>query len=294
MLKVTLEQWRMFKAVVDHGGFNQAAKHIHKSQSSIHTAVKNIENAVNVSLFSISGKKTELTSDGKLILRRAEFLLDEANKIEEIAKSLARGVESNLRISIDEIFPHDLIYKALGEVSARYPHLRIDLVDNVLGGGIEQLEQKKVDIAISPLSRQKGVCEDLCQIEFIAVACPEHSLHHQSQTLTLESLKSARQIVVRDSALAQSQSQGWLLAEQRWTVSHIRNSIDLVCQGFGFAWLPLSLIENELGSDLLRALPLQNGARRQTKLHLLFDDPALLGPAATLFVDKARELTSQG
>ena len=50
MLRITLEQWRMFRAVVDHGGFNQAAQKIHKSQSSIHNAVSKIEASLNVKL----------------------------------------------------------------------------------------------------------------------------------------------------------------------------------------------------------------------------------------------------
>ena len=32
MAKATLEQWRMFKAVVDHGGFAGASAAVHKSQ----------------------------------------------------------------------------------------------------------------------------------------------------------------------------------------------------------------------------------------------------------------------
>ena len=43
MLRITLEQWRMFLAVVEHGGFNQASEAVFKSQSSIHHAVKKIE-----------------------------------------------------------------------------------------------------------------------------------------------------------------------------------------------------------------------------------------------------------
>ena len=46
MLKATLEQWRMFKAVVDAGGFNQAAQLVHKSQSSVHHAVQKLETAL--------------------------------------------------------------------------------------------------------------------------------------------------------------------------------------------------------------------------------------------------------
>ncbi len=33
--RVTLDQWRTLQAVVDHGGFAQAAEALHRSQSSI-------------------------------------------------------------------------------------------------------------------------------------------------------------------------------------------------------------------------------------------------------------------
>lgn len=40
MLKSTLEQWRMFKAVVDAGGFNQAAAEVHKVNQAFTTQYK--------------------------------------------------------------------------------------------------------------------------------------------------------------------------------------------------------------------------------------------------------------
>ena len=43
MSKITLEQWKMFAAVVDYGGFAQAAKAIHKSQSTINYAVNKLQ-----------------------------------------------------------------------------------------------------------------------------------------------------------------------------------------------------------------------------------------------------------
>src|SRR5690554_7618035 len=80
MLRVTLEQWRMFRAVVQYGGFNQASQGIHKSQSSIHNAVGKIESSLNVKLFEIEGRRTILTEAGELMLKRANFLLDEADR----------------------------------------------------------------------------------------------------------------------------------------------------------------------------------------------------------------------
>ena len=70
MAKSTLEQWRMFKAVADHGGFMQAAQQVHKSQSSIHHAVNKMEEQLGVNLFEVDGRKTVLTHAGKLLLRR--------------------------------------------------------------------------------------------------------------------------------------------------------------------------------------------------------------------------------
>lgn len=68
MLRVTLEQWRMFQAVVTYGGFNQAAQGIYKSQSSIHNAVQKIETTLGVALFKVEGRKTLMTQAGELML----------------------------------------------------------------------------------------------------------------------------------------------------------------------------------------------------------------------------------
>ena len=136
MLRITLEQWRMFRAVVEFGGFNQASQGIHKSQSSIHNAVGKIESALDVKLFSIQGRKTVLTEAGEMMLRRANYLLDEAAKVEAIGQTLGEGIESKLRIAVDAIFPQQLLYKVLNDTSSQYPQLRIELHESVLMGAM--------------------------------------------------------------------------------------------------------------------------------------------------------------
>ena len=177
MLRITLEQWRMFRAVVEFGGFNQASQGIHKSQSSIHNAVGKIESALDVKLFSIQGRKTVLTEAGEMMLRRANYLLDEAAKVEAIGQTLGEGIESKLRIAVDAIFPQQLLYKVLNDTSSQYPQLRIELHESVLMGGNELLENDQVDIAITGFPIAASFHEELCDIEFIAVAHPDHPLH---------------------------------------------------------------------------------------------------------------------
>ena len=288
MLRITLEQWRMFKAVVEYGGFNQAAQGVHKSQSSIHNSVHKIESALGVKLFQVKGRKTLLTESGELMLRRANYLLDEAAKIEAIGVNLAEGVETRLRIAIDEVFPQTLLYRVLDAVSAQYPYLRIELMESVLRGATQLLENAEVDLAVSPFINATLFSEELCLIDFIAVSSPQHALQQSDHPITFEELRSHRQIVVRDSALGKRKDEGWLGADQRWTVSHMRTSIDMIVNGFGYAWLPIPLIENELKEGKLKPLDLVSGQKRTAQLHLIFADGDQLGPAARAFLGELR------
>lgn len=287
MLRATLEQWRMFKCVVDYGGFNQASQAIHKSQSSIHHAVQKLENSLGVKLLEVKGRKAFLTSAGEMMLRRANYLLDEAAKLEAIADGLKVGTETYLKIAVDEIFPRELLYKVLDTVSAEFPLLRIELMESVLTGGKELLEKNQVDIAITPMPIDNGFAEELCVIDFVAVASPEHDLHNKD-VVTYEDLKSCRQIVVRDSAVGASENRGWLGSNQRWTVSHLDTSIDMISKGFGFAWLPLPLIADKLQNQTLKQLPLEHGVNRTGPLFLVFKDGDKLGPAARSFLGELR------
>ncbi len=288
MPKATLEQWRMFKAVVDAGGFNQASTVVHKSQSSVHHAVNKLEQALGVPLFDNDGRKIKLTEEGKLLLSRATWLLEEAKKLESVAHGLQHGVESQLRIAVDLIFPANILNKVLNAVSVKYPFLRIELMESVLSGANSLLNSGQVDLAISPFPHPDGFTEELCNVNFVAVASPDHPLHQQSTSLSIKDLKAHRQIVIRDSSSERKTDSGWLGAEQRWTVSHISTSIEMIKNGFGFAWLPEKMVSPHLAEGRLAKLPLKEGSSRKATLYLCFEDGEQLGPAAREFIGTLR------
>lgn len=281
----------MFRAVVDYGGFNQAAEAVHKSQSSIHSAVGKIEQSLGLKLLEVQGRKTVLTKAGEMMLRRANYLLEEAAKLEAVGHTLADGIETRLRIAVDEIFPHKPLYQVLENTSAQFPQLNIDLVESVLTGADELLEDAKVDLAISPFARANDFSEELCQVDFVAVAHPEHALNAIGRELQLEDLKAHRQIVIRDSAVSRNTDSGWLGANQRWTVSHVRTSIDMISNGLGFAWLPKHSVTDKIAQGQLKPLNLSHGGSRQVQLYLVFTDGDRLGPAARTFIGELRQLS---
>jgi len=179
----------------------------------------------------------------------------------------------------------------LAAVSNEYPLIRIELLETILTGANELLSQGKAEIALSPFTLPNNLSEDICQVEFIAVAGAEHPLNLPERLLTLEELKTCRQIVLRDSALEQKKDVGWLGSEQRWTVSHVATSIELLRKNLGFAWLPRTAVQPYLDDGSLKRLQLPRGGNRTSTFYLNFNDADTLGPVARTFIGHLRFLT---
>ncbi|NTS76840.1 LysR family transcriptional regulator [Catenovulum sp. SM1970] len=278
-MRTTLEQWRMLKAVIDHGGFAHASEAIYKSQSSINTAVHKLQDTLGVRLLEVQGRKAVLTEQGKLLLRRAEMLIADAEKIEDVAASLGQGVEAEIRIAVDMAYPDNKLHHALTQLSERYPQTSIELFETVLGGSNEMLKKDEVAIAIATHIDEDIETTRLCTVEFLCVAAPNHPLF-DLESVSYQDLKRYRQIVVRDSASNREINAGWLGAEQRWTVDNILTSLRLLKKGLGYANIPMHLAEDEIAAGRLKVLNIRDKNESKGDLVLACKDTELLGPAA--------------
>ena len=54
---ISLEQWRALVAVVEAGGYAQAAEALHKSQSAVSYAVQKIETQLALKVFELQGRR---------------------------------------------------------------------------------------------------------------------------------------------------------------------------------------------------------------------------------------------
>ena len=275
----TLEQWRMLAAVVDGGGFAQAAERLCKSQSAVSHGVKQLQEAVGLPLLELRGRRSVLTPAGETLLRRARYLLEEAGALQRLAGTLARGWSPQVSLSVDVIFPYERLFDALEAFGRQSPETRVELLESVLSGGSEALLQRQVDLAIVGRVPPGFLGEPLMQLNFVCVARPDHPLHYLGRAVELEDLRPHQQVVVRDSGLRQRVDAGWLGAERRLTVSHTNTSVQALRRGLGFAWLPWEKIQPELAAGELLPLPLAEGASRVVELYLVYADRSGAGPA---------------
>jgi DNA-binding transcriptional LysR family regulator len=286
--RISLEQWRSLVAVVDAGGYAQAALVLHKSQSAVTYAVQKVETLLGVKVFEVVGRKAQLTPTGEVLYRRAKALLEEAGALEGAAGSLAAGWEPELRLAVEIIFPTWLLLQCFARFAEERPQTRVELYETVLSGTEEALLQRKVDLAICSQVPPGFAGDPLMRLRFIAAAHPEHPLHQLGRELTLHDLRKHRHLIIRDTG-SQRRSGSWLGAEQSWTVSHKATSIHAAGMGLGFAWFPEETVRDELERGVLKPLPMREGAERWGNLYLVFADRDYVGPGSLRLAEVIRE-----
>ncbi len=290
---ISLEQWRSLIAVVDAGGYAQAAERLHKSQSAVTYAVQKIESLLGVKAFEIQGRKAQLTSTGALLYRRALALVQEASELERAAKTLSAGWEAEIGIAAEVLFPPWLLLDCLQQFGTESPHTRIEVLESVMGGTPEALLNGSADIAISPRMPPGFAGDLLLRMPVLPVAHPDHPLHQLGKQVSVRDLKKHRHITVRDSGSQRDRRAVSIEVEQRWTVSNMATSIEALCLGHGFAWMPAERIRHELESGQLKALPLREGKERWIDLYLIIADPEFAGPGVQRLAEIIRQTTSR-
>jgi DNA-binding transcriptional LysR family regulator len=290
---VTLDHWRSLVAVVDEGGYAPAAEALGKSQSTVSHSIQRLEQFLGTAVLKIEGRRAVLTPLGEKALRRARLLLDEASDIERMARTLASGVEAEIHIAVDAIFPNQVLLPALASFAEAYPDTRIELVESIISGATDLVRHGRVQLAITPHVPTGWLGDHLARLEFACVASPDHPLHQMGRDITDRDLRKFRQVVVRDSGERRDSDVAWLVSERRLTVSTMSTRIQALCQGLGFAWSPLLKIQRELKQGLLKPLPLEHGSRQYADLYMIITDAEGAGPATRALADMIRKQVEQ-
>ena len=287
--KVTLEQWRALLAVIDAGGYAKAAELLNKSQSAVSYSIAQLESALGVKVFQLQGRRAVASPAGELLYRRARQLLEQAERLEKSAGCLSIKVEPLVKIAADLIIPPIRVLQCLEIFSKDFPDTRVEIFESVLSGTEDALLQRQVDLAIGGRVPTGFMGEKLITVTMHGVSSPDHPLQKLGRPINYEDMRQHRQIIVRDSGQYRRRTEGWQEADQRWTVSHIKTSLDAIRMGLGYAWLPDAYTHEDVEAGRLKYLPVEVGAIREVPTYLTFADNEFAGPATRKLADVLKE-----
>src|ERR1700731_4594675 len=176
---LTLDQIRLFLAVADTGSFSKAAKGLHRAQSAVTYGIQKLEAQFGIPLFDRTAYRPALTEAGRALLSRARRIAEETNAFRDTARSLASGLEAELTIVLDSMFPMRAVVEALRAFTAKFPTVTPRIYVQSLGAAAELVLDGTCMIGLLPLYFSDMALLKrfpLLTVDLIPVVAPDHPL----------------------------------------------------------------------------------------------------------------------
>ncbi len=248
-MNLTLHQLECFDAVVTEGTFQAAAEKLRRTQPSVSTAVKNLEDQLGLALLDRGGYRVALTEAGRSFHQRARVFLHDLRGLKNHAAQLATGEESELSVVIGDLCPLPQTLALLRRFFDDCPGTRLHLHFEAIAGPWERLFDGEADLILHHVNKADPRFEfmDLFTVRVVPVVAPGFLRFPISRSITPEQMRDYVQCVIRDTS-RHSPPQDYFLVEgaRSWTVSDQLMKRELILQGMGWGHMPKFLIEQDL------------------------------------------------
>jgi LysR family transcriptional regulator, low CO2-responsive transcriptional regulator len=143
-----LRQLRAFVAVADEGSFTLAAKKLFLTQSAISHSMRALEDSLECRLLERLGKKTILTEEGGVFLRRCRRVLGELEMAGRELDGLKRWGQSRIRIGAPHSLCQFLLPTVIREFRDCFPRCEPSIEADETGVLLERLAEHELDLVL--------------------------------------------------------------------------------------------------------------------------------------------------
>ena len=278
----TLDQLRIFLAVVDEGSFNRAARRMGRAISAISYGVAQLEAQLGVSLFDREGsRRPVLTREGEALVPDARVVVADVDGLLARVRGLGQGLEAELSLVVDVMVPGDVLARVLREFQQTFPTVPLRLHVEALGGVAALLLDGRASIGIAgpAIVELPGLSREVIgSVELVPVAAPGHPLARAHVTPG----ESARhlQLVLTDRSPLSEGREFSVVSPNTWRLADLGAKHDLLREGIGWGNMPRHAVEGDLKAGRLVVLDLPERPGIDYRLHALWRTDCPPGPAA--------------
>lgn len=168
---------RTFVAIAETRSFTKAAQAVNLTQSAVSLHVKRLEEQVGRRLLARNAHHLTLTEEGEVLLSYARRILALHEEAESrLGTRQPRGL---IRLGAPEYFNPQTLASLLGQFTARYPAVRLQVEMGIGPDVAAQFDKGALDLAI--VNRELGVGDGvvLCREHRVWAAAPSMQLNRQ-------------------------------------------------------------------------------------------------------------------
>ena len=278
-MRYSPEALTAFVEAVACGSFSAAARRLRKSQSTLSTAISNLEADLGVALFDRATRHPTLTPQGEQVLSYVKAILAASDRLDELAISLADETDARLTFVLSDTLHPDVLEDLLQQFDRRFPHTEFECLIGEDEDVIDLLQKERAQVGLIE-ARDSYPTEIGCtrlplQTAMAIYVAPAHPLAAQGR-VTWDELHSWRELRL-STFLASSLEPA---KGQVWSAQNYLLLLSMTVQGLGWCILPCALVEEFAGSGTLVALNIP-GWPRAISVDLLWNKKAPPGKAGS-------------
>ncbi|SEL64378.1 transcriptional regulator, LysR family [Colwellia chukchiensis] len=292
---ISLKQLHYALAVQKTLHFKKAAQACHISQSALSTAISELEQQLDCTIFERNNKQVLVTEQGALILAKAKNVKLAVDELQQVAQLHKQVFSSAMTLGVIPTIGPYLLPKVLPAVREQYPNFKLKIVEAQSQALVEQVRSGEIDAAILALPYPlDGLMHfDFWQEDFYLVChkdvCPNISDNISSEDVAITDL-----MLLKDGHCLKDHALGACKLQQQQSVSDFDSTslhtlIQMVAGRMGTTFVPHMALDQLLHNESeLRAIHLNEPGPHRT-IAIIIRPNYVRAQEITLLIDMFRQ-----
>lgn len=285
MMQYSPESLEAFLQAVETGSFSAAARKLKKSQSTVSTAIANLEADLGIVLFDRSSRQPELTPQGHHVLPYVQSILAASERLDEVSVRLAGNVEPRLSFVLSDVWQTSHHESILKRFSERFPEIEFECLIAEDEDVIDLIQSGRAHVGVLRVQERYPMDVTVARLQVGAqMSIYIHRQHALAalKTVEMETLHTFRQLCLKTYKDPTRSSGGGPI----WSSPSLLMLLEMAEQGFGWGILPRWLVE-QFGHDVLQELNVP-GWPQLIDVDVMWSNKAPPGAAGRWIIDQLR------
>lgn len=221
------------------GSFSAAARKLGKSQSTVSSAIANLEIDLGLTLFDRSSRKPTLTEPGRVLLGKVQDILAASDRLDRAASQLGSGLEPKLSVVWSDTYQSDRFEDILSAFEQRFPDLEFECLIAEHGDLVSLVQTGRAQIGVVGAQDcyppDIGAATIAEQSEITLFVAAKHALAHMKD-ITPDVLANFREL--RLATYLEQPDQAVPAARRAWSAPSYLMLLEMAVLGFGWAAIP--------------------------------------------------------
>jgi DNA-binding transcriptional LysR family regulator len=290
----SLDQLRTFIAAADEGSFSAAGRRLRRAQSVVSQTLGNLEGQLGVRLFDRTGRFPVPTDAGLALLAEARAVVGGMDLFKARAKSLAGGLEPELSVVVDVMFPGNALTCAIAAFQAEFPATPLRLYVEALGATLLPVLDGTCSLGVTgslALAPPRITSETLLTVKMGPVVSPRHELAAFLGPIPTSVLARHTQLVLTDrSELSRGREFG-VFSPRTWRLADLGAKHEFLRAGLGWGSMPLESVAADLASGALMRITLEDMPPESFVIAMsaVYRTESPPGPAGRWLIDRLKQ-----